>query len=114
MSWYPSPDSNREKITLLLRELPLPIWPEGHNLEWRVGFEPTALQFCRLLHWASLPPPHIKRDTIVLTNALPNELIVPSGTMLESNQLPIVYDRFAVSIPKLVVMAGLEPATDTL
>ncbi len=30
ITWYPSPDSNREKLTLLLRELPLPIWPEGH------------------------------------------------------------------------------------
>ena len=27
-------------------------------MECRVGFEPTALQFCRLLHWASLPPLH--------------------------------------------------------
>ena len=31
-NWYPSPDSNRDELTLLLRELPLPIWPEGHKL----------------------------------------------------------------------------------
>ncbi len=30
----------------------------GANLEWKVGFEPTALEFCRLLYWASLPLPH--------------------------------------------------------
>ena len=27
-------------------------------LEQRVGFEPTALEFCRLLHWTTLPPLH--------------------------------------------------------
>ena len=27
-------------------------------MEQRVGFEPTVLEFCRLLHWASLPPLH--------------------------------------------------------
>jgi hypothetical protein len=31
----------------------------GAFLEQRVGFEPTVLEFCRLLHWASLPPLHI-------------------------------------------------------
>ena len=30
----------------------------GANLEWKVGFEPTALEFCSLLYWASLPLPH--------------------------------------------------------
>jgi hypothetical protein len=28
-------------------------------LEHRVRFELTVLEFCRLLHWASLPPVHI-------------------------------------------------------
>ena len=32
----------------------------GANLEWKVGFEPTALEFCRLLYWASLPLPQLK------------------------------------------------------
>ena len=26
-----------------------------NSLELGVGFEPTALEFCRLLHWATLP-----------------------------------------------------------
>ena len=29
------------------------------NLEHTTGFEPVVLQFCRLLHWTTLPRVHV-------------------------------------------------------
>jgi hypothetical protein len=73
-------------------------------LEHQAGFEPAVLQFCRLLHWASLPLVHIIsiRDTVLFcclrTSGLPQFsllcLAYPEGfepplAVLETVVLPL-------------------------
>ena len=57
--WYPCSDSNRDTYgTPFERADFTNLSTRAYSLEHRVRFELTVLQFCRLLHWASLPPVH--------------------------------------------------------
>jgi hypothetical protein len=42
--------------TTVFKTAPLDLSGTLPDLEHRAGFEPAALEFCRLLHWATLPP----------------------------------------------------------
>ena len=51
-------NSNRFRSPSVFKTVQGPALITFHDLEHRVGFEPTVLRICNPLHWATLPPVH--------------------------------------------------------
>ena len=78
------------------------------KLEWKVGFEPTALEFCRLFPWASRALPHkLLSDPVLLvghpgphrdTSPLHTTLVIVSRSKIGSGRWNCTTDLQVMSL----------------